>query len=110
MLKSMARGVKDGALAISIKAYLNDKLKEYGEVVDCSINTAKSRFTVQAMLKGEQETVSATIERYEVESEEDDRFIKLIEFSSSRPWLTLLLNKLFAGKRYKIPGAVSKLL
>jgi len=106
----MARGVKDGALAISIKAYLNDKLKEFGEVVDCSINTGKNRFTVEAMLKGEVDTVTATIERYELETEDGERFIKLVEFSSSRPWLTLLLNKLFSAKRYKIPAAVSKLL
>jgi len=110
MLKSMARGVKDGAIALSLKALMNDKLRDYGEVVDCSINTGDSRLTVRAMLKGERDPVTATVERYEIESEGEERYIKLHTFSTSRAWLTLLLNKLLAGKRYKIPAAVSKLL
>lgn len=110
MLKSMARGVKDSALALSLKAFVNDRFKEFGEVVDCSINTADSRLTVRAMLKGERDPVTAIVERYELQVEGEDRYIKLMEFSSSRDWLTLLLNKLFSGKRYKLPSAVAKLL
>lgn len=110
MLKSLARGVKDGALGMSLKAYVNDKLRDYGEVLDCSINTAEAKLTLRALLKGESESVIATIERYEIEAEGDERYIKLVRFSTSRPWLTQLLNKFLAGKRYKLPGAVSKLL
>lgn len=110
MLKSMARGMKDGALAMTIKAFVNDRFREYGEVVDCSVNTGDSRLTVRAMLKGERDPVTATVERYEIEAEGEDRYIKLHEFSSSRAWLTLLLTKLFSGKRYKLPSAVGKLL
>ncbi len=110
MLKSMARGMKDGALAISLKAFVNDRFKDYGEVIDCTVNTADNRLTVRALLKGERDPVTATIERYEVEADGDDRYIKLTEFTTSRTWLTLLLNKLFAGKRYKVPATVGKLL
>ncbi|GAC1623230.1 MAG: hypothetical protein NVS9B10_08080 [Nevskia sp.] len=110
MLRSMARGVKDGALALSLKALVNDRFRDYGEVVDCSISTADNRLTVRALLKGEREPVTATVERYEIESEGEDRYIKLQQFTSSRAWLTLLLNKLFGGKRYKLPPTVARLL
>ena len=110
MLKGLARGMKDGALAVSLKAYVNDRLRDYGEIVECSIDTQLSRLTVKAMLKGERDPVTATVERYEIETEGEQRYIKLKQFSSSRTWLTLMLNKLLADKRYKIPTAVGKML
>ncbi len=110
MLKGIARGVKDSALGMSLKAYVNDKLSDYGEIIDVSIDTAVNRLTARAMLKGERDAVTITVERYELESEGEARYIKLKKFTSSRSWLTQLLNKLLADKRYKIPSAVSKLL
>lgn len=110
MLKFLARGVKDGALGIALKAYVNDKLGAYGEITDCTVDTETSRLTAKALLKGERESVTATIERYEIQREGEDTYIVLKKFTSSRAWLTLLLNKLFQDKRYKLPSAVSKLL
>ncbi|HWY23408.1 MAG TPA: hypothetical protein VNX47_00730 [Nevskia sp.] len=110
MLRSLARGVKDGALAIALKAYVNDKLGAYGEITDCTVDTDTNRLTAKAMLRGERDPVSATIERYEIQREGEDCYIVLKKISSSRAWLTLLLGKLFADKRYKLPNAVSKLL
>jgi hypothetical protein len=110
MLMGIARGMKDGALGVALKAYVNDKLSAYGEVIDCDLDTKNSKVTIKAMLKGERESVTATIDRYELEREGADRYIILRSFSSSRPWLTLLLKQLFTNKRYKLPGAVSSLL
>lgn len=110
MLKGIARTVKDSALALSLKAFVNDKLNEYGEVIDVTIDSAVNRLTARAMLKGERDPVTVIVERYELETEGDNRYIKLKTFSSSRSWLTQLLNKLLADKRYKIPAAVAKLL
>ena len=110
MLRMLARGVKDGALGIALKAYINDRLGAYGEITDCTVDTDTNRLTAKALLKGERDPVSATIERYEIQREGEDCYIVLKKFTSSRAWLTLLLNKLFADKRYKLPSAVSKLL
>jgi hypothetical protein len=110
MLRMLAKGMKDGALAIALKAYVNDRLGTYGEITECTVDTESGRLTAKAMLKGERESVTATIERYEIQREGEDSYIVLKTFSSSRAWLTLLLNKLLADKRYKLPGAVSKLL
>jgi hypothetical protein len=110
MLKNMARGLKDGAIAIALKAYVNDRLSAYGEVTDCTLNSGESRITLKAMLKGERDAVTATVERYEIQAEGPDRYVVLHKFSTSRTWLTLLLGNMFGGKRYKLPSAVSKLL
>ncbi len=104
------RGIKDGAIALSLKAFVNDKFAEYGEIMDLSIDTQASRLTAKAMMRGERESVTATVERYEIERVGNDNFIVLVSFSTSRAWLTKLLNRLFAGKRYKLPSAVSRFL
>jgi hypothetical protein len=110
MFRSLARGVKDGALGLALKAYVNDKLGAYGEITDCTVDTETNRLTAKALLKGERDPVSATIERYEVEHQGDETYIVLKKFTTTRAWLTLLLNQLFSGKRYKLPNAVSRLL
>jgi|GEM_PF-1116049 len=110
MLGTLARGMKDGALGLTFRAYLNDKFKEYGEVTDVVIDTHGNRLMIEAMLRGEKDGVRATIERYDIEKSGDSTFIVLRQFSTSRAWLTLLLTQLFAGKRYKLPSTFSKLL
>lgn len=110
MLKRMANSMKDGAIAVGLRAYLNERFGDYGEILDCELDSASSRFTLHARLKGERDTVSATIERYELQREGEQVYIVLRSFSSSREWLTMLLQKLLGGKRYALPGAVGKLL
>lgn len=110
MLGALGRGMKDGVLAMSIKAFVNDKFGQYGDVTECSVDTKTNKLTLHALMKGEREKVTATIERYEIEREGNDSYIVLKRFSSSREWLALLLNRFFMDKRYKLPPAVTKLL
>ncbi len=110
MFGRLARGVKDGALGMAIKAYLNDRLSEFGEVSECSVDTKKSRIEICAMLKGERDLLNVAVEHYELNWEDDRVYATLKSFSSSRPWVTLLLEKLFAEKRYKLPTAVGAML
>jgi hypothetical protein len=110
MLGKMARSMKDGALAMSAKAYLNDRFREYGEVLECTVDTRASRLSLTALLAGEREPITVILDRYSIEPENSERYIVLHEFSSSRAWIAALLTRLFSGKRYKIPAAVVKLL
>lgn len=106
----MLNRMKDGALGIALKSYLADKFKEYGDVQDVSIDTKHNKLTLKALLRGERDAVTASVDRYEIEREGEDRYIILKSFSSSRQWLTLLLGQLFTGKRYKLPSKVAGLL
>lgn len=110
MIGSLMRGAKDGALALAMRAFINDKLGQYGEITDCAVDTKTNRVTLKALLKGEAQSVTASIERYALEKDGDEHYIVLKEFSSSRQWLTLMLVRFFTDKRYKLPSAVSKLL
>lgn len=97
-------------MAIALKAFLNDKFEEYGEVLDCDIDTVTGRISLHALLHGESGPVTASVEQYEVKRDHEGPYIVLHKFNSSRAWLTTLLNALFSNKRYAIPSALGVLL
>ena len=106
----MLTELKDSAIAMALKAYLNDKFKEYGEVMDCELDTTTGRMRLHALLRGEAEPITAGVERYELKRDSEGTYVVLHKLSSSRAWLTTLLNMLFANKRYAIPSALGALL
>jgi hypothetical protein len=110
MLGKMARNLKDGALSLSMKTFVNDRFRQFGEVVDCAVDTEANTVALTVQLKGEHEPIQARIDQYALENEGEDRYIVLQRFSSSREWIGLLMTQYLAGKRYKLPGPVSKLL
>ncbi|MGH8505176.1 MAG: hypothetical protein ACRETM_04340 [Stenotrophobium sp.] len=106
----MLNDVKDAALALALKAYLNDRLAAYGEITLCRVNTRNKHVTLTALLDGEKESLTATLEGFDLERSPRGVFAIPRKFNSSRPWLTRLLNSLFAGKRYALPAALASLL
>lgn len=110
MLGRLGKSMKEGALAVALRAYINDRYKEYGEILDLQVDTHECRLSFRVLLRGEKEPASASIDRYEIEQEGEDVYLKLRSFSTSREWITLLLNQLLAGKRFKIPSKVASLL
>ena len=102
--------IKDTALAAALKGYLNEKFSAYGQIQGCSLDTARGRLVLDALLKGEREPIKATLEHFELVREGGKPFMVLHEFSSSRQWLGLLLTKLFTGKKYPLPTACAALL
>ncbi|HUS25481.1 MAG TPA: hypothetical protein VM369_11080 [Candidatus Binatia bacterium] len=110
MLGMMARGVKEGAMSVAAKSWLNEKFADYGKVTDLVIDTEANCITVEAVLKGERDPITASVVRYDIEKNQEGSFVVLKRFDSSRQWLTMLLTKFFAGKRYPLPPMVTKFL
>ncbi|MEK6806817.1 MAG: hypothetical protein AABY95_09255 [Pseudomonadota bacterium] len=110
MVLGMMRDMKDNALALSMKKWLNEKFSDLGEVLDCSLDSKACTLEMKLKMPGETGPIMLKLDRYEIEKENGDRYIVLHQFSSSREWVGRLLSRLFNGKRYKLPAAVSALL
>lgn len=106
----MLKGLKEGALSLGLKSLLNEKFADYGEILDCDVDTSANKLRLKALLKGETQALSAAVERYDLQREGGEVYIVIAQVSASRQWMSLLLNKLFAGKRYQIPAAIARLL
>jgi hypothetical protein len=102
--------LKDGAIGMGLKALMNEKFKEFGETLDCSVDSGKSKFILKMRLKGELENMTVSIEKYSLEKEGEDSYIVLESFSASKEWMEAILKKYLTNKRYKLPSAVAGLL
>lgn len=110
MIMRMAKGVKDSALSLLVKKFVNDRFPQYGEVQECEVDTDNNRVWVSCLLKGDSAPTEASIERYEIVREEDGSYIRLKQFSSSREWLTAILDRYLLDKQFRLPAPISKLL
>jgi hypothetical protein len=107
---SKLKGMKDGAIALFLKSFANERLSQYGEIQECQVDTANNHVQLKLMLKGEKEAILLAVERYELERVGDERFIRLKSFSCSRDWIGVALNHWLADKPFKLPSAVAGLL
>jgi hypothetical protein len=110
VLRTLLGGMKDGALALSLKAFLNERFQDYGEVLDCSVDTKAGRLELHMRMRGERDPITAAIERFELRDTPEGKVVVLHSFSTSREWITRLVTRIFKDKQYKLPGAVSALL
>ena len=98
------------ALSLALKSLLNERLSQYGEVLECQVDTKLNRVGLKVLLRGEREAITGALERYEIEQAGDERYIRLKAFSCSREWLQTLLTARFVDRQFKLPAAVSGLL
>lgn len=106
----MARGLKDQALASSLKAYLNRRFREYGQATVCAVDTVNRRIALTVLLRGERDAVTLTVERYELLRGTDTIYLVPYTITSSRAWLSLLIERLFNERRLRLPAAIAHLL
>ena len=53
MVLGMMRDMKDNALALALKQYINEKFSDLGEVLDCSLDTYAGELELKLRLPGE---------------------------------------------------------
>lgn len=110
VIGKLGKAMKDSALGIGMRAFFNDRFGEYGEVRDCTVDTAAGRIVAHVLMRGERDPITITIDRYELLQEDSKVFIVIRKLTTTRQWITLLLNRVLDGRRFEIPSSVSKIL
>ncbi len=90
-IKNKAGELKNAAISLLAKNFINNKIKEYGEMVDLHIDSVQKNIDLDILLKGEKESISIHIEKYEIIKKDDSAYIKFKKVTSSREWITVLL-------------------
>lgn len=106
----LGAAMKDGALGIGLRKFFNEKFGEYGDVQDCVVDTKAGRVTAQVIMRGERDPITITINRYEMVNEDGKTFFTVRQVTTSRAWITLLLNKVLDGRRFEVPASVGRIL
>jgi hypothetical protein len=98
---------KDRLLSSGVRDRVNHLLKPYGAMLDLQINTTSQSISLSVLLKGEQNPVKVTVDRYEIISEEGKSYVQLSGVDTSREWLTALAREKLAGQKIPVPDHVS---
>ena len=88
------RDLKNSTISFLAKKFINNRIKEYGEMVNLKIDSKNKRIELDILLKGEKESIIIYIDKYEIVNKNDNNYIKFNKISSSREWISVLLNNL----------------
>lgn len=86
------RDFKNSAVATLAKKFVNNNIKEYGEMVNLKIDSKNKNIELEVLLKGEKENIIVKVDKYEVIKKDDSSYIKFKNISASREWITVLIN------------------
>lgn len=109
------RDLKNYSLSKLAIIYANNKIEEYGEMVNLRIDSKNKNIELEILLKGEKESISVNIDRYEVIQKDNSTYIKFKNISASREWITVLINNVlipeYAPKKmYEIDSTYAKVV
>lgn len=110
VIGKFGKAMKNSAISMGLKAFLNDRFGKYGEVLDLSLDTEQSKIVAHAMLRGEKEPLTINIDRYKLLQEDGKTFLTIEEVSTTREWITTLLNRVLDGRRVELPSGVRHFL
>lgn len=110
VLGRIGKVMKEGALGVAIKTWANDRYGDYGEIREVSVDTKAARIVAKVQMRGERDIITVTVDRYELIEEGAKVFLRITKLTTTREWITLLLNRLLDGRRFELPASVGRIL
>lgn len=109
-------GAKDKSLSKLLLATARQVLKEFGEVVDITLNTAARTIAVEVLPVGERESIRVDMAGYGLFTDTGGtHWLTYEALCASREWMTLAAARLLPQKRLRLPpgtpiGLLQKIL
>jgi hypothetical protein len=106
----MFRKMKDSALSKGLKAAINYKVKEYGEMIKLNLDSNAKTIELELMLEGEKEPLHVKVNRYELREENGRYYLIAEDIVTSRAWINTVAAQYLHGQKFEIPEEYAKLL
>lgn len=98
-------GAKDKSISKLLLSSARQFLREYGEVLDLSLDTAARSISVEVLPIGEKEPIRVTVFGYGLATDASGRgWLTFEDLVVSRQWLTLLAARVLSDKRLPLPS------
>ncbi len=104
-------GAKDWLVEKAAVVMINQAvLKPYGTLTALKLDTTARTIDAEVQLHGETEPVRLQVHEYELIEEAGTVFAVIKSASTSRAWLTRLVNDFAVQRRFELPESVRKFL
>ncbi len=100
----MLSAAKDLMTSKAAKAFVNEKIKNYGKVGDLTIDSKRRRIDVVCQLNGEVSPIGVTIVKYAIEQQAGKTFIEVLDSSATRPWMQAAMRDHLHGRKIELPS------
>ena len=102
--------IKDTALAATVRSFLGPHLEGYVKIEQLKMDTKSRQIELKLRLEGEEQLVDVLLQSYDIREKEGATTISTPAqaFTSSRLWLTKLLNTHVAGRDFVIREKYAK--
>ena len=109
-ISKVLNSVKNGAVEAGAKAYLNQKIGNFGSVTKFQLDPRERTLLVEVELKGESSPISVRVGSYELIDNQGTTCIAFHDVQASREWIGLAVEQYVAGRRFPIPDSLRKML
>ena len=100
----MFSAAKDLMTSKAAKAFVNDRIKNYGSVEELQIDSKRHRIDVVCQLIGEVSPIGVTIAKYRLEQTGGKTFIEVLDSSATRPWMQAAMRDHLHGRKIELPS------
>ena len=106
----MIRKLKDKTLSRGLALALDNRIRQYGRILDLRLDSLNKRLELEILLKGEAEPLQIRIENYEVREEAGRWYLLAKELKTSREWIETLAREYLSERPIEIPERYAKML
>jgi hypothetical protein len=110
VIKNILNRGKDLAISIAIKKVVNLKIKQFGEVLKSDFDSTTKTIDIEVWLKGEKDILKVFVDKYSIKEENNKHYLIVNNITSSREWLTSVLEKYVTNKKFQIPNEYVKIV
>ena len=97
-------------MRLALKAFINREIESFGKVSDLAIDTSRKTLRAELDLKGEPSPISIEVAAYELSETNGVVRITFHNVTTSREWITGVLNKYIVGRPFSLPNAARMFL
>lgn len=97
--------LKEKSVEAALTGILDDYIRNFGSIRRLNIDSSAKTIEIELELKGEATPIRIQARDYEVIRGENQTWISVKSFASSREWLSAALNEHVAGRKFKVPAA-----
>lgn len=91
--------LKDSAVSAIIKSKVNDKIKEFGNMISINLDSSAKTINLSVLLKGEEKLITATASYEVLPPTDEGAVLKLSNISCSKTWMDVVVRDMLSREK-----------